>query len=175
MSLVIAVGAFVVLLLLVTGLLLAGLMRRNREPVPDVVWLQNFSPARYRPMLRLLADDDYEFLTAMGSDPSVVRRLRGERRRIFRLYLKNLIRDFSRLHRAARILVLESEVERSDVAARLVRIRFDFFLAVFAVRCRLVLHAAGIGTVDVRGLITALECIRADFRTLAPAAQPSAV
>jgi hypothetical protein len=175
MSLLIIVGAFVVLLLLVTGLLLAGMVRQTREPVPDAVWLRNFSAARYRPMLRLLADDDYEFLMGMGTDRSVVRRLRSERRRIFRMYLSNLIRDFSRLHHAARILVLESEVERSDVAARLVRIRFDFFLAVFAVRCRLVLHAAGIGTVDVRGLITAIECIRTDFRTLAPVAQTAAV
>jgi hypothetical protein len=175
MSILYAVGACVVLFIIVAALLLRSLMQQNRQSVPDPAWIQTFSADRYRPMLRLLAEDDYEFLTAMGTDSSTVRHLRAERRRIFRLYLNNLVRDFGRLHRAARILVLESELERSEVAARLVRIRFDFFLAVCAIRCRLVLHAAGLGAVDVRRLIEALECMRSDVRTLVPVAQPAAV
>jgi hypothetical protein len=175
MSILLAVGACVVFFIILAALLLKSMMQQNRHPVPDPAWIQTFSADRYRPMLRLLAEDDYEFLTAMGTDGSVVKRLRTERRRIFCLYLNNLVRDFGRLHRAARILVLESELERSEVASRLVRIRVDFFLAVFAVRCRLVLHAAGLGAVDVRRLIEALECMRSDVRTLVPVTQPAAI
>jgi hypothetical protein len=173
MSILIAACVVLVLLIIAAGLLLRNLMQQGCQPVPDPAWIQNFSADRYRPMLRLLTEDDYEFLTAMGTDSSVVKRLRSERRRIFRMYLKNLVRDFARLHRAARVLVLESEQERSEVASRLVRIRVDFFLAVFAVRCRLVLHAAGLGPVDVHRLIEALECMRTDIRTLVPVTQPA--
>jgi len=144
------------------------MIAQSRQPLPDENWLRSFSAARYRPMLRLLSEEDYEFLMAHSKDAAVVKRLRAERRRIFRMYLSNLVRDFYRLHRAARMLILESQEERSDVAERLMRIRVDFIMAVLAVRCRLALHTLGIGTVDVRHLIEALEGMRADFRTLAP-------
>jgi hypothetical protein len=160
----------IVLGVLTLFLVVAALFRMllvDRESLPDAAWLQNFSAARYRPMLRLLAEDDYEFLTALGSDRSVVRRLRSERRRIFRMYLRNLSRDFARLHRAARVLALESE-QGSEVAERLIRMRVQFTVAVMAVQFRLTMHALGIGTVDVRNLIQALEGMGANFRSLTP-------
>ena len=92
-------------------------------------------------MLRLLAENDYEFMLANGADPAVVRRLRNERRRIFRTYLKNLVRDFDRVHRAARIALLESEQDQPELAARLMRVRWEFQLAVFAVQARFALAA----------------------------------
>jgi hypothetical protein len=174
MPITLLIAVLVLVAVLTIGLLLKSLMRRSDEPLPDEAWLRSFSAARYRPMLRLLAEDDYEFLMAASNDKAAVRRLRTERRQIFRMYLNNLTRDFSRLHLAARILVLESEEERSGVAERLMRIRFDFFVAVFAVRCRLALHALGIGTVDVRGLVEALEQMGGDLRTLVPATQSAA-
>lgn len=157
------------------ALLLRGLFAQANEPAPDVSWLQNFTAARYRPMLRLLADDDYEFMIASGADPAVIRRLRSERRRIFRAYLNNLVRDFDRIHRAARILVAESEVDQPEVAARLLRIRWEFQFAVMAVRTRLALHTVGIGAVDVRRLLGAVESVRLDFGNLQPQRQPMAL
>ena len=45
-----------------------------------------------------------------------------------------------------------------------------FAFAVFSVRCRLLLHAAGIGTVDVRRLVAALDDVRSELGGLLPAA-----
>lgn len=156
-------------------LLLRTLFARTNDSAPDVAWLQNFSAARYRPMLRLLADDDYEFMIASGADPAVIRRLRSERRRIFRAYLNNLVRDFDRIHRAARILVADAEQDQPDVAARLFRVRLEFQFAVMAVRTRLALHTLGIGAVDVRRLLGAVESVRLDFGNLQPQRQPMAL
>jgi hypothetical protein len=175
MPTILLIAVLILVAVLTIGLLLKSLMRQSREPVPDEAWLRNFSAARYRPMLRLLAEDDYEFLMAASNDKAAVRRLRAERRQIFRMYLNNLTRDFSRLHLAARIMVLESEQERSEVAERLMRIRFEFFVGVLAVRCRLALHGLGIGTVDVRRLVEAIETMGGDLRTLVPATQSAAI
>ena len=157
------------------ALLIRNLITRTDGPAPDSAWLQNFTAARYRPMLRLLADDDYEFMIANGADAAVIRRLRAERRRIFRAYLNNLVRDFERIHHAARILVSESEQDQPEVAARLMRVRWEFALAVMAVRTRLALHIVGIGAVDVRRLLGAVESIRLDFGNLQPVRQPMAL
>jgi hypothetical protein len=119
-------------------------------------------------MLRLLTDDDYEFLVASGGDMASLSRLRSERRKIFRTYLSNLVRDFNRIHRAARIFLLDSERDSADAAARLFRVRLNFEIAVLTVRCRLALHALGIGTVDVRGLIDSLNSVRADLGSFTP-------
>ena len=153
------------------ALLVRSLFARTNEPAPDAAWLQNFSSARYRPMLRLLADDDYEFMIASGADPAVIRRLRSERRRIFRAYLNNLVRDFDRIHRAARIMLTESHQDQPELAARLIRVRWEFLLAVFAVRTRLALHVVGIGAVDVRRLLGAVDSVRLDFGNLQPTRQ----
>src|SRR5215471_20655160 len=58
-----------------------------------------FSLARYEPMGRLLAEEDFVFLAAQpGYRPEIGAKLRRERRQIFRLYLRELSRDFHRLH-----------------------------------------------------------------------------
>src|SRR5688500_7728052 len=83
-------------------------------------WLDKFSVARYRPMERLLSDDDYEFLSAQpGYDPSIARRLKSERRQIFRIYLRHLSEDFSRLHHAARLMLIYSPEDRPELARTL--------------------------------------------------------
>ena len=171
----VVLSIFVFLVVAALAILIRNLFAGTNEPAPDPAWLETFSAARYRPMLRLLAENDYEFMLANGADPAVVRRLRTERRRIFRTYLKNLVRDFDRVHRAARIALLESEQDQPELAARLIRVRFEFQLAVFAVRARLALHTVGIGAVDVQRLLGAVESVRMDFGSLQPVRQSAAL
>lgn len=160
---------FAICLAAVVSLILWRLLAQTREPLPDASWLLKFSVDRYRPMTRLLTESDFAFLAASGADAGAVRRLRAERRRIFRAYLSNLVRDFNRIHRAARIFLLDSEQDSSQAAMRLMRIRVSFELALLRVRGRLVLHALGIGGVDVRRLLDSLDLVRADVRVFAPA------
>lgn len=161
--------------IIVAGVLLAALvvaalrlLARTQASVPDSAWLESFSIGRYRPMVRLLAEDDYEFLTAQGAGRAAVRRLRAERRRIFLIYLENLARDFRRLHRIARFAVIESDSDQSDQTAALVRVRLQFSFAVACVRIRVLLHAFGMGSVRVEPVLHSLELLRSVCVTLPP-------
>lgn len=138
-------------------------------------WFNEFSVARYRPMLRLLDDADCRFLESQpGITPATIRRLRAERRQIFRSYLRSLIRDFHRLHMAARMVLVYSTDDRSDLAATLMRQRVYFMFGVLSIEARLLLHTVGIGTVDVRNLIGSLEAMRLNVSNFAAVPQSAA-
>src|SRR5258708_17833329 len=93
---------------------------------------------KYRPMERLLQEDDFRFLAAQpGFSPQLGRRFRTERRRIFRGYLRNLRRDFSRLSSAFRILIVHSVEDRGDLSKSLMRMQVMFALGMLTVEGRL--------------------------------------
>ncbi len=80
------------------GLLFKRMLFRDRVPDFDPDWLENFSVSKYRPMERLLSEEYFEFLVSQeGYEPKIGKRLRSERRRIFRGYLRSIRRDFQRL------------------------------------------------------------------------------
>lgn len=166
--------ALAVALPLTAVFLLLG--RRLFSPVHrdgyDPNWVAGFSMAKYRPMERLLGGVDDEFIRGQSClSPQSLARLRRERRRIFRLYLRSMKRDFARLHHSARVLVLCSSEERPDLAAALLRLRASFAVASAAIEFRLLLHALGADSVDVRGLLDALESLRVQVQ---PAPAPVA-
>lgn len=133
----------------------------NRLPAVSPEWLRQFSVARYRPLERLLNEDDYRFLAAQrGYHPRIARRLRAERRRVFRQYLACLRRDFNRLETAARILMVSSPADRPDFARALLKQRLWFTYATMSAEIRLLLHSLGLTTVDVRGLLASLDVMR---------------
>lgn len=150
------------------ALLVYSFGAKSAQTAPDPEWLSTFSAQRYRPMLRMLAADDYEFLSTSGMDREAVHRLRTERREVFRAYLSNLERDFDRLHGAARTLLFASEIDRPELASRLVRMRIDFQRAVFTTKVGLALDGFLPKTVDVSRLVAAIESVHEDFRSLQP-------
>src|ERR1044071_6455020 len=80
------------------ALFVRSIAMRGASLPHDRTWLDEFSIDKYRPMLRLLSERDFEYLSMQaGSTPEIARRLRSERRKIFRAYLWNLVRDFNRL------------------------------------------------------------------------------
>jgi hypothetical protein len=171
LTLVLAPCAGAAILLLVRRLTSRGAIS---ECDPD--WFATFSIGTYQPMLRLLAEEDYKFFAAQpGITPKAVHQLRRERRRVFRAYLNNLVKDFHRLHLAARMTLIYSPVDRSDLAQTLLRQRAIFMWAVTMVEFRLVLHSLGLGAVDASQLLGALENMRLNVGSLSPVAQPSAI
>lgn len=62
--------------------------------------------------------------------------------------------------------MVESSVDRPDLAKALLRNKAIFTAALFAVEFRLALHACGWGTVDVRGMVASLEGARQQLDTL---------
>jgi hypothetical protein len=123
---------------------------------------------RYRPMLRLLSDDDLAFVSA---DSKLHRTLRTRRRELFRGYLRCLTRDYARLLAGVRQAMVHSGMDRPDLARALAKNRVLFSVAICKVEFRLALHATGVGKVDISGLVGALEALRGQVTVLSTASQ----
>lgn len=170
MDLILGLAAFVCLSV---GAALAFLFRRliaGPKSLPvSVDWINDLSIARYRPMERLLSDIDYRFLAGQpGFDNKTLQRVRSERRKIFRGYLASLSRDFSLVGAALRLMTMYSAQDRPDLAGILYKQQALFALGMLRVQWRLFLHACGLGTVDVSGLVRAMESMRLELRQMIP-------
>ena len=142
----------------------------NANDVDDSL---GFDMEHYRPMERLLAEEDLVFLEAQpGYRAEIGKRWKRERCRIFRLYLAELKRDFGRLHARARRLAADAEAGPNDLVWILMRQRVTFLCATAQLEVRLALARTGLGTVDAAPLIGMLEAMRADLtrRTMLEAA-----
>src|SRR3954451_16232945 len=158
-----------VFLAFASGLLIRKMASRTRTVEYDPAWLEDCSIAKYRPMLRLLSEDDYEFLSNQaGYQGKIASELRSERRKVFRAYLRNLVRDFGRLHHCAKMMAAYSAQDRPELGTKLLMQKVTFTAAVAAVRLRLALHTVGIGTVDVRNLVNSLDHMRSSVDSLMP-------
>ena len=156
------------------GLLFKRMLFRDRVPDFDPEWLENFSVSKYRPMERLLSEEDFEFLVSQeGYEPKIGKRLRSERRKIFRRYLRLIRRDFQRLEAAVRLFMVDSAEDQPELAKALLKQRLYFTCAIWSVEVRLTLHWLGIGTVDIRQLVGALDVMRVRLGAMALARQAS--
>jgi hypothetical protein len=122
-----------------------------------------YQPDRYQPMLRLLAQDDLAFIPP---DSGLQKAIRTKRRELFRGYLRCLTRDYAHLLSGVRAVMLQSGVDRPDLARALAKNRMLFAVAICKVEFRLALHTAGIGSVDISGLVEALETLRSQVTVL---------
>jgi hypothetical protein len=124
------------------------------------------SADRYRPMLRLLSDEDLEFVAGSSA---LRRTLRSRRRELFRGYLRCLTRDYAYLLESVRVVMVRSGADRPDLAQALAKNRILFVMAICKVEMRLTLHAVGVGKVDISGLVNALEALRSQVNVLGSA------
>lgn len=158
------------LLVVLFGALAWQVFSRMRAPsAANPHELPSVSVDRYRPMLRLLGDEDLEFVSANGS---LHRTLRARRRQLFRSYLRCLARDYSLLLAGVRAVIVQSGVDRPDLVRALAKNRVLFAITLYKVEFRLALHAVGVGKVDISGLVDTLEALRAQVSVLS--AVPSA-
>ena len=171
------VGALVLAILAVLFFILfRRLIAGEKDAHADLEWSNEFSIAKYRPMERLFLEEDYDFLAAQpGFHPKIFRKLQAERRRVFRHYLRCLRRDFGRLYSAAKALLLDAPADRPDLAKTLLKQRLTFNYAMATVEVSLLLQSFGIGTVDVRRLVDAVEGMRQQLRYLSPTTEFSAL
>jgi len=121
-----------------------------------------FSCARYEPMARLMSDADLLFLKAQpGFRPEIAKKFTKERRRIFRLYLQELARDFHRLHAHAREIVAGLPAENSQLVGMLLRQKLRFWYEMTALEMRLSLNMPG--SLNARALIDVLTTMHAEI------------
>ena len=136
------------------------------QSVPAEILSQDSLTERYRPMFRLLDESDCEFIASGFSGSSELRRFRAERRSLFRVYLRNLGADHARIIGAIRNLLVESQLDRPDLVKVLYRCQFQFALAMLSVEFRLFLHALGMGTIDVRSMVSAVEGLQLQLQDM---------
>jgi hypothetical protein len=165
MGLVFAVGLAAATL----GILLwIRMSEYRRAPWHGEAPAEGFSLARYEPMTRLLDAADLDFLRKeAASSPELAARWERSRRRIFRMYLRDLAADFRRVHEEARALVAESPEKYSALVGVLMRQQLTFWRAMASVELRLALSGVGLGPANVRGLTDAIEAIRVEMVRIA--------
>jgi len=158
------------------AVLLSRLFRAPNHGNVSADWLNRFSLERYRVMERLLSKADLSFLESQkGYSPSIGRRLKEERCRIFRLYLHQLKRDFRRLEGVVLLFLAAAEQDRPELAKALLQRRVVFQWAVLVVEWRLFLFRHGLGNaVEAGNLVGALSGLRVELGQIALARQPAA-
>lgn len=162
-------GAALLLVLLgvAFGMLFAKLLSHERAlPTPEE-WDDVFSPGRYKAMERLLEETDYRYVSVQPGDNKILqKRLRHQRVRIFGSYVNCLSQDFTRICNAIKKVMVDSQVDRPDLAGLLMKQHFIFTFTVLTIEFRLLLYTFGLGAPDGRSLIQALESMCAQLRTL---------
>jgi len=138
-------------------------------PVEEVTdeWLDAFSPANYAGMAGLLSDEDFRFLASQpGFDLSLYKKLRRERMLIFRQYMTRLILDFNRLYAATQHIFAQSSEDRSEIAARVARLKFRFTISVVHAEFSYLLCYVGFRSLAAQVLIARLEEMGAEVRQI---------
>ena len=160
--------AFVALVLVLVGLAL-HFASPQHLPV-NGEWIEELRIERYRPMLRLLSQEDLHFLRAQpGLTPQMATKFRIQRCRLFQEYLRHLDNDFKRICAALKVLMVQSEHDRPDLASVLVRNQMTFACGMMMVQFQLVFYRYGVATVDVTALVKLFDDVRLELRTLVPA------
>lgn len=139
-------------------------------------WIDELSMDRYRPMLRLLDEQEFQQLRSRpGFTSAMLSQLRRQRCRVFRGYLRSLSSDFSRVCLALKLLMMQAGEDRADLASTLVRTQIAFACGMAVVQVRLGLFSMGVGTVEVASLLKVFDGLRIELRTLVPATMTAGV
>lgn len=161
---------------LVLVLVIRKLGFATRDLPVTAEWIEELSVERYRPMARLLDSGDLQFLRSQpGFTRAVLRKIRRQRYKIFRGYLRCLQNDFGSVCAALELVMVQSEENRIELAAALMLHRLIFAAGMAAVHCRLALYHWGLCGVDVAGLVKRFDRMRSELRTLVPAAVSTSV
>jgi hypothetical protein len=136
-------------------------------------WIDELSVERYKPMMHLFDAGDFEALRSQpGYSPRMAAKLRAERCVIFRGYLCGLNMDFKRVCMALKIVMVQSEQDRPDLAAALIHHQIMFTCGMIMIYARLFLFRWANCTVDVTSMVQIFDVMRLELRTLVPAAMP---
>jgi hypothetical protein len=171
LTILLAPAVVIIALHLLVRRQIANLRRRPSFP-PD--WTPDLSVDRYRPMFRLLANDDLCFLRSQpGATPALVARLRRQRYQVFLGYLRSLQRDFHQACEALVLVAVQSQTDRQDILRALIFTRMKFTIGCLRVRCLLLLYRWNVGQEPVANLVNLFERLQLELLAFAePTATP---
>jgi hypothetical protein len=139
--------------------------RRSRRDQED--FLAGDHPMeRYRPMARLLGGEDASFLSRNTNCPKVAARWERSRRRIIRLYLRELVADFQYLHAQARALVAQSPEQYSSLLPMLFRQQITFWRLLAMIELRLSLSGLN-RKINVEEIVQMMEAMQQEVSRMA--------
>ncbi len=168
-TILLVMGGCALLLLALAGVLarLPGSDgRRSLSPQPRM-------PVQFRPMRRLLAEDDFVFLsTQPGYRPEIAANLRTRRIAVYRRYVALLGAEFSRLHKALRLMTLYAERDRAEASRILVEQRILFTYRMMQVQARLLFFRFGVKPLDVSPLVATIDSMRASLQQISVSMDP---
>lgn len=156
------------------GLAALGVLARARLREYRRAWRRSrpdeeCSLERYRPLARLLAREDADFLRQNTICPKVAARWERSQGRIIRLYLKELAADFHRLHANARVLVAESPEQYAGLVPFLFRQQFTFWRTLAMIELRWALGGWKVGKIPLEELVRVIEAIQREISRVAAA------
>jgi len=123
-------------------------------------WIEELSIDCYRPMLRLLDGED------------LTDEVRMDRCQLFRDHLRHLTEDFGRVCTALKVVMLQSGLDRPDLASILIHQQMMYTCGLLVVYSRLFLYRWGICTVDVTSLLKIFDGMRLELQSMLSMAEP---
>ena len=159
--------------ILACGLVLFAMSRQLRSPLLPEAPKEQTCVANYEPMFRLLSLDEVDLLR---SQPGYSRRMeakfRAQRCRIFHGYLRSLRADFQRTCSTLKVVMVQSQSDRSDLASLLLRSQLTFTYRLALVEVNVLMYRSGIGAVDCAALFQAFSNVRTALALMTPVAEP---
>lgn len=169
MSVTLLAGAVIALIALVATALLLRTFFTTCLSFAQSFDRSDLSWRDYGPLQRLLDPADFEFLRKRGISEQKIRKLRRERRQIYRLCLRSLAGDFNHVQHALNLVLVQSETDRPDLVAILARQKLTFYRNLMMAEAALVIHACGIDRMPAMDLVQPFHALREQLQQLAPA------
>jgi hypothetical protein len=123
------------------------------------------------PFRRLLDRTDFDYLRGAGLAAEILKTFKTQRRKIARLWLRDLAADFNSVDSAARLLLVTSQVDRPGLAAELFRQRATFCWYFLRAEAQITLAGRGCQSLQPLATLEILEMLCVEMRKLADAAQ----
>jgi hypothetical protein len=164
MSPLVPIAGASLLLLLLLCWLLGRLIRTRRVFEIDLAWWNSFSPERYKPIARLLSEQDFNYIAGLaGCDRRMAAKFRSRRVKLMRRYLREMSADFDRLQAIGQLMV-EAGTAGRELRELLFERRLQFTLAMWSAQMQIAGFRAGLSRVDTTGLVGALNGLAAGVR-----------
>jgi len=170
---IIAITLWFLLLAVGFGVVFARLISRDRIALPISESDTIFSPNRYRVVERLLEEADLRAVKSVG-DKRLEREIRKVRVKIFRGYMLQLSEDFNQICKAMKLLMVTSDVDRSDLSGLIMKQQFQFSLRLMRIEVELILYSLGYSGIDTTSLTEALDALKVQLQGLGAVAEPMA-
>ena len=139
---------------------------RRFSAITDSSFIENFSVALYKPMLRLAGQMDRKFIRSVHGKV-LAECYRGIQRDLLREYLREASKDFNRLHAIATAKTLHALSDPEDLSVALFEQQMSFVLVVWWIEARLLLDRFMPFTLDLNPLVAQLETLADQTRQLA--------